>query len=167
MKHGQTKCVWLFTYLGLGVREGKREREKWLPFYVWVWGEQDRDQLQMAAVRGLGAQGTPLPRNPSLTQTQTLHYSGSEPGLNPIPSLIVFPPLLRPVDIGLPEPRRQLYLMGRAESQPSLLGPGGSARVSQKWAKGQMIALNLERSLAALCVFAQLSQRSDKNCEGS
>lgn len=86
----------------------------------------------MSAVRGLGAQGTPLPRNPSLTQTWTLHYAGSEPGLNPIPTLIVFPPLLRPVDIGLAESRRQLYLMGCAESQPGLLGPGGLARESQK-----------------------------------
>lgn len=63
----------------------------------------------MAAVRGLGARGTPPLHNPSLTQTQTLHYAGSEPGLDPIPTLIVFPPLLNPVDIGLPGPRRQLY----------------------------------------------------------
>lgn len=62
----------------------------------------------MAAVRELEAQGTPVPRNPSLTQTQTLHYAGSEPGLNPFPTLIVFPPLLRPVDIGLRGLRRQL-----------------------------------------------------------
>lgn len=72
MKHGPTKCVWLFTYLEQGQQRGG---EKWLPFYVWVWGEQDRDQHQMAAVRGApGAQGTPPLRNLSLTETQTLHY---------------------------------------------------------------------------------------------
>lgn len=85
----------------------------------------------MAAVRGLRAQGTPLPHNPSLTQTQTLHYAGSEPGLNPIPTLIVFPPLLHRVDIGLPGLRKELYRMSCAESQPSLPGPGGLAQVNE------------------------------------
>lgn len=46
----------VFDYLHTWNWESEREREgeRWLPFYVWVWEKQDRDQPQMAAVRGLG-----------------------------------------------------------------------------------------------------------------
>lgn len=87
----------------------------------------------MAAVRGPRAPGTPLPHNPSLTQTQTLHYAGSEPELNPISNMTVFQPLLHCVDIGLCRLRKQI---------PEDLGLNhGSAcvvieeKVTQKWAK--------------------------------